>query len=67
VEVPAVLRGGPGDGQLLSAASRQLVWRACLYEATTERALRGEEERRVFAHREDCCESFGRGAEDRCE
>ncbi|MFI6760810.1 hypothetical protein ACIBF5_16920 [Micromonospora sp. NPDC050417] len=65
--MPAILRGGPGDSQSVVSAGRQVVWRSCLYEMTSDRVMRGGVERRVYEHRPDCCEPFGRGAEDRCE
>ncbi|MEU8158075.1 hypothetical protein AB0B94_30850 [Micromonospora sp. NPDC048986] len=63
----AVLRGGPGDSQPVTAHGRELVWRGCLYEFTGDRAKRLGVERQVFEHAADCCEPFGRGSEDRCE
>ncbi|WP_121161446.1 hypothetical protein [Micromonospora pisi] len=63
----AILRGGPGDSQSVVATGRQVVWRSCLYEMTSDRVMRGGGEGRVYEHRPDCCEPFGRGAEDRCE
>ncbi|MEU2988732.1 hypothetical protein ABZ647_30525 [Micromonospora aurantiaca] len=62
-----LLRGGPGDGQVVSAVGRAVVWRACLYEATPDFAQRQGCDLRVYRHRPDCCEARGRGAEDRCE
>ncbi|MGX1612574.1 hypothetical protein ACWIF8_01610 [Micromonospora chalcea] len=53
-----LLRGGPGDGQVVPGGGETVVWRACLYEITPERGHR---------HRPDCCEPYGRGAVDRSE
>ncbi|MFK3979605.1 hypothetical protein ACI2K4_04405 [Micromonospora sp. NPDC050397] len=65
--MPAILRGGPGDSQSVTATGPLLVWRSCLYEVTPDWALRRGSDRRVYQHRPDCCEPFGRGSEDRCE
>ncbi|MER7166755.1 hypothetical protein ABT336_11925 [Micromonospora sp. NPDC000207] len=62
-----LLRGGPGDGQVVDGAGETVVWRSCLYERTGELDSRRGEQVRVYRHRLDCCEGFGRGAEDRCE
>ncbi|MBO4164421.1 hypothetical protein [Micromonospora antibiotica] len=62
-----LLRGGPGDGQVVSGGGETVAWRACLYELTTERSCRQGVDLRVYRHRADCCEVHGRGAEDRCE
>ncbi|WP_433493673.1 hypothetical protein ACQP26_19920 [Micromonospora sp. CA-248089] len=62
-----LLRGGPGDGQVLVGGGEAVVWRPCLYEITQEFARRGGRDLRVYRHRPDCCERYGRGAEDRCE
>ncbi|MBQ1022849.1 hypothetical protein [Micromonospora sp. C95] len=62
-----LLRGGPGDGQVVTGGGETVVWRACLYEITTELAHRQGDDLRVYRHRSDCCELYGRGAEDRCE
>ncbi|WP_091632440.1 hypothetical protein [Micromonospora peucetia] len=62
-----LLRGGPGDGQVVPAVGPSTMWRACLYEATPERVDRQGRELRIYRHRPDCCEVHGRGAEDRCE
>jgi hypothetical protein len=67
MDILAVLRGGPGDSQTATATGRELVWRSCLYEVSGDRMMRGGVERKVYQHRADCCEPFGRGAEDRCE
>jgi hypothetical protein len=67
MEIMVVLRGGPGDSQAAVATGREVVWRSCLYEATSERSTRCGVDRQVYQHRSDCCEQFGRGAEDRCE
>ena len=67
MEILAVLRGGPGDSQAVTATGRETVWRSCLYEVTSDRSIRNGVDRRVYQHRPDCCEPFGRGAEDRCE
>jgi hypothetical protein len=67
MEIKVLLRGGPGDGQAAVATGRNAVWRSCLYEATSDRSTRGGVDRQVYQHRSDCCEQFGRGAEDRCE
>ncbi|WP_229402597.1 hypothetical protein [Micromonospora okii] len=63
----AVLSGGPGDGQVVAGGGETVVWRACLYERTGDLDVRRGEQVRVYAHRTDCCEGYGRGAEDRCE
>ncbi|MFG2167786.1 hypothetical protein [Micromonospora chersina] len=62
-----LLRGGPGDGQVVSGGGGTVVWRACLYEFTPEFARRSGRDLRVCRHRADCCEPYGRGAEDPCE
>ena len=62
-----VLRRGPGDGQVVSATGETVVWRACLYERTNDWAWARGADRRVYEHRPDCCEPYGRGSEDRCE
>ncbi|MFF4893441.1 hypothetical protein [Micromonospora chersina] len=62
-----LLRGGPGDGQVVSRGREAVVWQACLYEITAEFARRGGRDLQVYRHRPDCCEPYGRGAEDRCE
>ncbi|HEY0698957.1 MAG TPA: hypothetical protein VGD43_14245 [Micromonospora sp.] len=61
------LAGGPGDTQLVTASGPTIVWRACLYERTRERTEAGGWDVPVYAHRPDCCEAYGRGADDRCE
>ncbi|MEU0156857.1 hypothetical protein [Micromonospora fulviviridis] len=62
-----LLRGGPGDGKVVSGGGETVVWQACLYEITTGFARRSGRDLRVYRHRPDCCEPYGRGAEDRCE
>ncbi|WP_046565445.1 hypothetical protein [Micromonospora sp. HK10] len=62
-----LLRGGPGDGQVVSGGGETVVWGTCLYEITSERGLRQGRDLHVYRHRPDCCEPYGRGAEDRCE
>lgn len=63
-----LLNGGPGHGQVTETPGGEtLVWRACLYERTTETGRARGEDMRVYAHRPDCCERYGRGAEDGCE
>ncbi|MFR9780330.1 hypothetical protein ACL02O_30290 [Micromonospora sp. MS34] len=62
-----LLRGGPGDGQVVPGGGQTVVWGACLYEITSERGLRQGRDLRVYRHRPDCCKPYGRGAEDRCE
>ncbi|MFG3602522.1 hypothetical protein [Micromonospora chersina] len=62
-----LLRGGPGDGQVVSGGGETVVWQACLYEITPEFARRSGRDLRVYRHLQDCCEPYGRGAEDRCE
>ncbi|SCF21016.1 hypothetical protein GA0074696_3445 [Micromonospora purpureochromogenes] len=62
-----LLRGGPGDGQVVPGGGETVRWQACLYEITSERAHRSGRDLRVYRHRVDCCEPYGRGAEDRCE
>ncbi|AEB42604.1 hypothetical protein VAB18032_07410 [Micromonospora maris AB-18-032] len=62
-----LLRGGPGDGQVVTGGGEAVVWRACLYEITTEFTHRHGHDLRVYRHRTDCCEPHARGAEDRCE
>ncbi|MEU8334772.1 hypothetical protein [Micromonospora tulbaghiae] len=62
-----LLRGGPHDGQTVDGGGETVVAGVCLYERTAERARRRGRELIVFAHRADCCEPHGRGAEDRCE
>ena len=62
-----LLRGGPGDGQVVPGGGETVVWGACLYEITSERGHRQGRDLRVYRHRPDCCEPYGRGAEDRCE
>ncbi|WP_036378389.1 hypothetical protein [Micromonospora sp. ATCC 39149] len=61
------LRGGPGDGQIVAGGGETIVWRACLYEITPERGHHRGAELRIYQHRPDCCETYGRGAEDLCE
>lgn len=39
-----LLRGGPGDGQVVSGGGETVLWRACLYEITPEFARRGGRE-----------------------
>jgi hypothetical protein len=67
MEIHVVLSGGPGDSQAMTASGREVIWRSCLYKATSDRSTRGGADRQVYQHRPDCCEPFGRGAEDRCE
>lgn len=62
-----LLHGGPGDGQVVPGGDDTIVWRACLYEITPEYGHRHGRNLRVYRHRPDCCEPYGRGAEDRCE
>ncbi|MEU3457393.1 hypothetical protein ABZ671_27880 [Micromonospora sp. NPDC006766] len=62
-----LLRGGPGDGQVVPGGGETVVWRACLYEITREYGHRHGRDLRVYRHRSDCCELYGRGSEDRCE
>ncbi|MFF3869594.1 hypothetical protein [Micromonospora sp. NPDC001898] len=62
-----LLRGGPGDGQVVAGAGETVVWQACLYERTTGLDGRHGGQVRVYRHRPGCCEPYGRGAEDRCE
>ncbi|MFI1194113.1 hypothetical protein ACH4T9_12760 [Micromonospora sp. NPDC020750] len=62
-----LLRGGPGDGQVVAGGGETVVWRACLYERTGDVDVRRGGQVRVYEHRADCCERYGRGAEDRCE
>ncbi|QOC89727.1 hypothetical protein [Micromonospora craniellae] len=62
-----LLRGGPGDGQVMRGSGETVVWRACLHQITLERGHRGGRDLRVYRHRGDCCEAYGRGGEDRCE
>ncbi|MFG3690182.1 hypothetical protein [Micromonospora sp. NPDC047740] len=62
-----LLRGGPGNGQVVPGRGETVVWQACLYEITTEHGHRNGRDLRVYRHRADCCEPYGRGAEDRCE
>jgi hypothetical protein len=40
---------------------------ACLYERTNDREERHGRTLPVYRHRPDCCELYGRGAEDRSE
>ncbi|MFI6332869.1 hypothetical protein ACIBBG_31760 [Micromonospora chersina] len=56
----AVARG-PGDGQVVSGGGETVVWQACLYEITPEFARRSGRDLRVYRHRPDCCEPYGRG------
>jgi hypothetical protein len=62
-----VLVGGPGAGQQVEASGSALPWRACLYERTSDRQRVRGVELRVYGHRADCCEGYGRGDVDRCE
>ncbi|MEV0723684.1 hypothetical protein AB0I37_12995 [Micromonospora purpureochromogenes] len=62
-----LLRGGPGDGQVVPGGGETVRWQACLYEISSERAHRRGRDLRVYRHRVDCCEPYGRGSEDRCE
>ncbi|MFI6129449.1 hypothetical protein [Micromonospora sp. NPDC051141] len=63
-----LLRGGPGDGQVIAAYGETAVWRACLYEITGERShRRNGPSLRVYRHRDDCCEPRDRGSQDHCE
>jgi hypothetical protein len=65
--VDVLLRGGPGEGQVAPGGGEAVVWRACLYEITTEYGHQHGRGLRVYRHRPDCCEPYGRGDEDRCE
>ncbi|MEU7171472.1 MULTISPECIES: hypothetical protein [Micromonospora] len=62
-----LLRGGPGDGQEVPGGGEIVVWQACLYEITSEFEHRHGRDLRVYRHHGDCCEPYGRGAQDRCE
>ncbi|WP_346534343.1 hypothetical protein [Micromonospora sp. DPT] len=62
-----LLRGGPGDGQVVPGGGETVGWQACLYEITREYGRRHGRDLRVYRHRPNCCEPYGRGAEDRCE
>ncbi|WP_328415226.1 hypothetical protein OG470_22665 [Micromonospora sp. NBC_00389] len=62
-----LLRGGPGDGQVVRRGGGNVLWQACLYEVTSEAALRHGRDLRVYRHRPDCCEPHGRGSDDKCE
>ncbi|MFI6163003.1 hypothetical protein ACIA59_24015 [Micromonospora haikouensis] len=62
-----LLRGGPGDGHVVPGGGEHVVWQACLYEITSEREPRRGHDLRVYRHRDDCCEPYGRGSQDRCE
>jgi len=62
-----VLVGVPGGGQQVEASGPSLVWRACLYERTGDRQKVQDVEVRVYGHRPDCCEGYGRGDTDGCE
>lgn len=53
--------------RMVVGGGETVVWRTCLYQITTEVAHRQGHDLRVYRHRPDCCESHGRGAEDRCE
>jgi hypothetical protein len=64
----ALLRGGPGDNHTTHAPRPDLVWRACLYQRTTDTAHHHGQEVRVYAHRPDCCDwPNSRGDTDGCE
>ncbi len=65
--VDVLLRGGPGDGQVVRGGGETVVWQACLYEITREYGCRRGRDLRVYRHRPGCCQPYGRGAEDRCE
>ncbi|GAB2933949.1 hypothetical protein GCM10027280_22260 [Micromonospora polyrhachis] len=62
-----LLRGGPGSGQVVPATGETALWRTCLYQRTGDWGHAQGRDLRVYDHRPDCCEPFGRGAEDRCE
>ncbi|MCW3820214.1 hypothetical protein ONA91_37875 [Micromonospora sp. DR5-3] len=62
-----LLRGGPGDGQVVPGGGETVVWQACLYEITPEVGHWRGRDLRVYQHRPDCCAPYGRGSEDRCE
>ncbi|RLK25326.1 hypothetical protein DER29_3326 [Micromonospora sp. M71_S20] len=62
-----LLRGGPGDGQVVPGGGKVVVWQARLYEITTKYSHRRGRDLRIYRHRPDCCEPSDRGAEDRCE
>ncbi|MFI7650628.1 hypothetical protein ACIBTZ_31820 [Micromonospora sp. NPDC049460] len=62
-----LLRGGPGDGQVVPGGGETVVWRACLYEITLELGHRRGCDLRVYRHCPACCEAYGQGADDRCE
>lgn len=34
--VDVLLRGGPGDGQMVPGGGETVVWQPCLYEITSE-------------------------------
>ncbi|WP_262285557.1 hypothetical protein [Micromonospora sp. MA102] len=42
-----LLRGGPGDGQVVAGGGETVVWQACLYEITPEFARRSGRDLRV--------------------
>ncbi len=64
----ALLRGGPGDNHTTHAPRPDLVWRACLYQRTTDRTHAAGRELHVYEHRPDCCDwPNSRGDTDGCE
>ncbi|MBU8857789.1 MULTISPECIES: hypothetical protein [unclassified Micromonospora] len=63
-----LLRGGPGDGQVVPATGDVALWKACLYDITGDYGHRRRgPSLRIYQHRPDCCEPHGRGSDDRCE
>ncbi|MFF0372762.1 hypothetical protein [Micromonospora sp. NPDC005087] len=62
-----LLRGGPGDGHVVDGGGESVVWGACLYERTSDIGRSRGRDLRVYQHRPDCCQPYGRGSEDRCE
>ncbi|GAB3976929.1 hypothetical protein V1634_27225 [Plantactinospora veratri] len=62
-----VLLGGSGGGQRVQVSGATVVWRACLYERTGDHQRVGGMDLRVYAHRPDCCQGYGRGDADGCE
>ncbi|WP_121400948.1 hypothetical protein [Micromonospora sp. M71_S20] len=63
-----LLRGGPGDGQVVSAGGETALWRARLYEITGDHGhQRNGPSLRIYRHRPDCCQPRDRGGQDHCE
>ncbi|WP_088994641.1 hypothetical protein [Micromonospora echinaurantiaca] len=62
-----LLRGGPCDGRVVVGGGEAVICGSCLYERTFDIGRARGRDLRVYQHRPDCCQPYGRGAEDRCE